>query len=65
MVLALAACIILGAGALFALDRVRVARAAGDSSKVINVGPLYIGSLCMQLRATYPIFAVKWRTMLS
>src|SRR4051812_10522322 len=37
MVLVVAACLLLGGGALFALDRIRVARAAGDSSKVINV----------------------------
>jgi len=54
LVLVLAACIITGAGALFALDRLRVAHAAGERPKVINIGPLYIGSPCAQLQATYP-----------
>jgi hypothetical protein len=56
IVLVLAVCIITGAGAIFALDRFRQARAAGDSSHVINIGPLYIGSPCAQLQASYPAF---------
>jgi len=54
LVLVLAACIITGAVALFALDRLRVAHAAGERPKVIKIGPLYIGSPCTQLQATYP-----------
>jgi hypothetical protein len=56
LALVLAACIITGAGALFALDRLQLASAAGDRPPVINVGPLYIGSPCAQLQATYPTF---------
>jgi hypothetical protein len=46
----------MGAGALFVLDRFRLARAAGEHPGVINVGPLYIGSPCAQLQVSYPTF---------
>ena len=59
LALVLAACILLGAGALFALDRLRAAHAAGERPTVINVGPLYIGSPCVQLQATHPTFRCK------
>ena len=59
LALVLAICILLGAGALFALDRLRVAHAAGERPKEINIGPLYIGSPCAQLQATYPSINCK------
>jgi hypothetical protein len=59
LALVLATSILLGAGALFALDRLRVAHAAGERPKVINIGPLYIGSPCAQLQATYPTISCK------
>ena len=40
LVLVLTACILLGTGALFALDRLRIAHAAGGRPTLINVGPL-------------------------
>jgi hypothetical protein len=55
----LAACILLGTGALFALDRMRAAHAAGQHPTVINVGPLYIGSPCVQLQITHPSIRCK------
>ena len=59
LVLVLAACISMGAGAMFALDRFRLARAAGARPNVINVGPLSIGSPCVQLQVNYPTFRCR------
>ena len=56
LVLVVAASILLGAGALFAINHLRLARTASERQHVLfNVGPLYIGSPCAQLQATYPI----------
>ena len=55
LVLILTGCIILGAGALFAINHLRLARTASERQNVLlNLGPLYIGSPCAQLQATYP-----------
>jgi hypothetical protein len=59
LALVLATCIILGAGTLFAIDRLRVAHSAGERPRVINIGPIYIGSPCVQLQATYPTISCK------
>ena len=60
LMLVLAGSILLGAGALFAIEHIRLARAANPRQNVLfNVGPLYIGSPCAQLQATYPSIRCK------
>jgi hypothetical protein len=60
LMLVLASCILLGAGALFAIEHIRLARAANPRQNVLfNVGPLYVGSPCAQLQATYPTIRCK------
>jgi hypothetical protein len=52
LVLMLAGCIVVSAGAVFA---VRLARASGARSNVaFNLGPVHVGNPCAQLRASYP-----------
>jgi len=61
LMLVLAGCIIMSAGTLFAIDRLQLARAASARQHVVfNLGPLYIGSPCAQLQATYPTINCKF-----
>jgi hypothetical protein len=61
LVLVLAGCIILGAGAMFAVAHFRLARTASARPNVLlNLGPLHIGSPCAQLQVTYPSIPCKY-----
>ena len=61
LVLVLAMCIILGAGAMFAVAHFRLAHTASARPNVLlNLGPLHIGSPCAQLQATYPTIPCKY-----
>jgi hypothetical protein len=52
LILMLAGCIIVSAGAVFAA---RHARAAGARSNIaFNLGPVHVGNPCAQLRVAYP-----------
>ncbi|MEO7909522.1 MAG: hypothetical protein ABIV47_07710 [Roseiflexaceae bacterium] len=60
LVLLLAGCIILGAGATFAITHFGLARPASERPNVLlNLGPLHIGSPCAQLQASYPTIRCK------
>jgi len=60
LVIVVAVCIVLGASTLFAIEHLRLARTANPRQNVLfNVGPLYIGSPCAQLQATYPTIRCK------
>jgi hypothetical protein len=60
LVLVLAGCIVLGAGAMFAIAEFRLAHTSGARQNgVLNLGPLHIGSPCAQLQASYPTIRCK------
>ncbi len=60
LVLLLAVCIVLGAGATFAIAQFRLAQPANARPNVLlNLGPLHIGSPCAQLQASYPTIRCK------
>jgi hypothetical protein len=55
LVMLLAGCIVLGAGGMFAITHLGLARtASGRPNVLFNIGPLHIGSPCAQLQASYP-----------
>ena len=60
LVLALVGCLMVGAGAMVAIERLHAARAAHPlRSTLFELGPLYFGSPCAELRVKHPTVRCK------
>ena len=60
LVLVLAGCILLGAGAMFTFTHFGlVGTGSARPNVLLNWGPLHIGSPCAQLQVSYPTFRCK------
>jgi hypothetical protein len=60
LALVLAGSIVMGAGAVYALERFRHTHSASSSPNVLDFGPLHIGSPCAHLLAAHPTAHCKF-----